>query len=691
MGLFSLILAFSSLAASVWLNQLLVAVAVGVFLLLYLLLLLHDMAGLNSTLAAILIGQQSSGSFLAQLPGFRGRPSGVGQGAVRTAGKFRAQTYYGRDVAAKLSALRYRLLSQQWQSLLPRVEDLEILQETDQAPSEPLQRQLQDAPPLFVRIVQLLRENFGAVAQAVVVSPMVTSTECRCYSAGRHGANFKTVLTRRLEGYFSQGDKSCLGRHDHEVERKPYGVFLQYGLRFSLCFPFQFSDRGINYQALIWLGYLDRQAPLDFESVRAKALTDRLSKELQTSVKLQSLASRAKEAEAESRQKSEYLAHISHDIRSPLNNIKAILGLLQCEVERQPSVRELVEIALSNCTCLSEIIEDVLDYTRHQAGQLVARPEPFLAAATISEVINSYSIAASTKGLDIRFTFDQSSRDFVYADKRQIKRVITNLVSNAIKYTNHGEVEISLLPGSAGYCVVTVRDTGIGIDAAARRSLFQPFQRGNHGNIEGVGLGLALVKILLELNGASVVLSSEPGYGSEFTLMLPAAEREVVRQASSDVAFEKQLAHVAHCGNSAKIDLKAPNLLVIDDDPDCVETLARNLELKGYGVSKAFSLRDAFRMIKVNRPDLVLSDAKMPGGGAEKLLQRIRKNHQHLPVVLISGLGSPADCNKYLALGAEAVHEKPVDIEALHQQITNSLVATVGSAAQQTHRRGAPS
>lgn len=668
------------LGLGAWYGSLLCCVTVGLTLLIYLLLLLQDFHSLNRAL------EKSLAEFQSEL-----KKSDVNHGRTKSDLSFKwlndpapdcsrkvsfvPQTSYGRRAVSGLSALRYRLAAKHWEAFVPEIDSLELCQSNSLSDGA-AENNSRKSSPLFARLLQLLRSNFRAVVQAIVVAPVPGELNCRCYLAGRSGEAFETCLLRAVTAYFYSGDSGCFGQHDFSVAKGLDSVMLQFGLGHSLCFPFEHYEEGRRVRALLWLGYSEVRPPFEIEQARAEKFAKRLSCELKSNIRLSEMEARVWEAESKNQQKSEYIAHVSHDIRSPLNNIKSILGLLSYEMEQQPNIQELIEIALTNCTNLAEIVEDVLDYAKHQAGQLTARNESFSLVQIVEQVIAGFSVSARLKGLDLKFSHDRSSTFFIYGDKRHIKRVVSNLVSNAIKYTDRGEVELTLLSSGSGSCILTVRDTGIGMEPDLVQEIFKPFHRGNHKEIEGVGLGLALAKILLELSSARVVVSSEVGVGSEFTVIFPVNQvkeqegylsQRVIQVGASD---SLENAHLLIDPNSA---CKTGHLLIIDDDSDCVETLARNLRLDGFRVTEALSLRDAFNIMNFEKPDLILTDAKMAGGGVEKVLKVVAARYPGLPVIVISGLGTGADRKRLLTLGADEVFEKPVDMELLKEQIQASL------------------
>ena len=687
---FVVVVVVVGLGVTLWLGQIVLAVLVGLALLVYLWLLLQDVAGLNQALAGLLAveagGQRPSAAATSR--GYQQIEdnsiiSSSKKGRVTSAvTSFAPQTYYGRQLLGKLQALRYRLAAEHWNAAMPEIESLDLLKDIEEADLSNNVSIRENIPPLYARILQLLRDNFRAAAQAVVVAPEGSSLSSSCYSAGRFGADFETYLIRAVEGHFAQGDSSCIGLQDCATAKHTLEALQKYGIRYSICYPFLFVRQGKKQQALIWLGYTDSQPPFEVERNRAEHFASKLSQELKSSGKLYELVARAQQAEDQSRKKSEYIAHVSHDIRSPLNNIKSILSLLRCEAEQQPTIQELIEIALTNCGNLAEIVEDILDYTKHQAGQLQPRFEIFSLAQIVNEVVASFSIAARMKNLDLIYQQDSDNSYLINADKRQVKRIISNLVSNAIKYTRLGEIEISLLSSGSGHCVLTVRDTGIGMSQQLLDNLFRPFQRGEHEGIEGIGLGLALAKILLELNCGKIVVASEQGQGSEFTVVFAAHQLAVKQQPRPQqqseqvpVVEDQQLA-----SSQQAVSFKTASLLLVDDDVDCVETLARNLKLAGFRVIKAVTMDDALKIVDFEKPDLIITDGKMPDGGAEKLLQTVKEKYSALPVIVVSGLSSAADRARFLALGADEVLDKPVDFDSLQAQIKVSLSQSGTSA-----------
>jgi len=231
---------------------------------------------------------------------------------------------------------------------------------------------------------------------------------------------------------------------------------------------------------------------------------------------------RLRRAEAASATKSEFLANVSHEMRTPLHSI---LGMLQLSVDSEPSVerREQLQMARRSAENLLATIEDVLDFTRIEAQKLELEPVYFSVRELITDTMKTLGVTAAQKGLHVAFVIAADTPDRLWGDPLRLRQIVINLVGNAIKFTTQGEIVVRVWPepsfGSDVILHLQVRDTGIGIDAHKRATIFDPFAQADSAHSRrygGTGLGLSIVSRLVEAMGGRIDVDSEPGKGSTF-------------------------------------------------------------------------------------------------------------------------------------------------------------------------------
>jgi signal transduction histidine kinase len=242
-------------------------------------------------------------------------------------------------------------------------------------------------------------------------------------------------------------------------------------------------------------------------------------------------------AQQSSRAKGEFLAMVSHDLRSPLTAIQGYVGLLISEGLNAEQVEQL-NVIDSCAEGLLRLLDNLLRFSRLEAGQFKLENEPFLLPTVFEEVLDIFRPAARQKNIGLRVEADPSLPQIAVGDAAQLRRILTNLVGNALKFTEHGEVVVRaratpLHPATAGWTFHgEITDTGPGLDPALARRLFQPYTQGvdasRHTN-SGVGLGLAICRRLCELMGGEITYERAPGQGSRFcfTVKLGAADPEL--------------------------------------------------------------------------------------------------------------------------------------------------------------------
>lgn len=233
------------------------------------------------------------------------------------------------------------------------------------------------------------------------------------------------------------------------------------------------------------------------------------------------------QAEEAARVKSRFLAHVSHEVRTPLNAISGTTAMLQ-QTELTPEQQAYVEVLATGAETLQAILGDILDYARIEAGKIALERRTVNVAEAVAQAIKLVQPQADARGLQLTMQIDPKVPCNIMTDPMRLRQVLLNLLSNAIKFTNAGAVQVTVirLQGEdEGYLQVAVSDTGCGIELREQLDLFEPFVQGarnGDSNRDGVGLGLAICKELVTLMGGEIWLQSRRGHGSTFTFTLPA-------------------------------------------------------------------------------------------------------------------------------------------------------------------------
>jgi PAS domain S-box-containing protein len=405
----------------------------------------------------------------------------------------------------------------------------------------------------------------------------------------------------------------------------------------------------------------------------ARDISEQKQAETQRTALLDSERAARAEAERATRLKDDFVSTLSHELRSPLNAILGWIGVLTRD-QRPETLSKAIEVIGRNSRRQSQMIDDLLDIGRIISGKLRLDVERVDLASAIEEAVASARPAADAKG--VRLVQVLGSAAIVDGDPGRLQQVFWNLVSNAIKFTARGGCVQVTLRRIDSHVEVQVSDTGIGIRPEVLPHVFQRFRQGpaeTSGRQDGLGLGLAITKNLVEMHGGSVAATSEgAGHGSTFTVRLPLAVSHGLDVDDSTPATTPQLAHI----------LDGITVLVVDDEPDARDIVQRLLEDAGASVLTMATADDALDYLaRGAAPDAIVSDIGMPAKDGYEFMHRVRRLEgpgRSVPAAALTALARLEDRKRALMAGYQSHLAKPVD--------PTELVAMVASLSGRTGR-----
>ncbi|NBD10296.1 PAS domain S-box protein [Corallococcus silvisoli] len=392
-------------------------------------------------------------------------------------------------------------------------------------------------------------------------------------------------------------------------------------------------------------------------------ITDRKQAEVEREALLARESAARQDAEEANQLKDEFLATISHELRTPLTAILGWVQLLRTGHLPEPRRERALETMERNARAQGQLIEDLLDVSRIMSGKLRLDVKPVDLSAVVQQALDSVRPAADARGVQLGATVDTSSS--VMGDTHRLQQVVWNLLSNSVKFTPRGGHVRLVVARRDSLVELTVEDTGQGIPEAFLPHVFERFRQADSGTTRktgGLGLGLAIVRHIVEMHGGTVSAASEgEGQGAVFTVRLPLS---VTQRRGPEVPTAPRTSAPGPA-TAHPSELDGVRVLVVDDEEDARELLSTLLEENGASVLTAGSAAEGLQVIQAERPDVLVSDIGMPGTDGYGFIERVRalpeEQGGRTPAVAITAYARSEDRTRVLRAGFQSHVPKPVE------------------------------
>jgi signal transduction histidine kinase/ActR/RegA family two-component response regulator len=385
------------------------------------------------------------------------------------------------------------------------------------------------------------------------------------------------------------------------------------------------------------------------------------------------LEQRRRDAEQASIQKTQFLAAVSHDVRTPANAISLLADVIEQSADDPkfaPDLPRTVGELRSNARALVELVSDVLDLARLDAGKLELQTSVFSLNSLVETEVRQHLPVARAKGIALEADLPPKA-PWVLSDKMKLARVLSNIIGNAVKFTDIGQVRVGVAQRSGGGLEISISDTGVGIAHEQIQRIFDEFyqiQNPERDRNKGTGLGLAICKRLADRLGCAITVESAPGNGSTFRIGIPA---EAVTTAPVD-------AMPVRAGPNARARLSGVRVLLVEDHDGTRRAAAQLLSVHGASVFQAANGRTAIHMLAHEHPEVLLLDLMLPDMDGSEVLRQLQ---YHRPdslrcVLAVSGDVRPERESEVRRLGGDGLVAKPLNIDDLLASINAHIGAS---------------
>ncbi len=381
------------------------------------------------------------------------------------------------------------------------------------------------------------------------------------------------------------------------------------------------------------------------------------------------------QAEASNAAKSQFLANMSHELRTPLNGIIALTELLERRQD-DPTSSHMARTIVASGRTLELVVNDILDVAKIEAGQLKFEVAPFNLVDVLSDTVDLHRATAEAKGIRLELRIPPAAAGVYEGDRTRIGQVVSNLVSNAVKFTQSGSVLVTVRRRSRGLCIY-VADTGIGFDRATAVRLFQRFEQADvstNRKFGGTGLGLSICRSLGEMMGGRIGVRSRSGAGSVFAVQLPLQRLSETAPGHACADDVEQLAGAADASGAPL------RILFADDHPVNRQVVALILEPLGIELTEVEDGAMALEAYSNGTFDLVLMDVQMPvmdGLAATRAIREIERStgRARTPIISLTANAMPEDVRRSLDAGSDSHLAKPIRPDKLIEAVNQALAA----------------